>query len=319
MSEAARSEWLEKRRAVIGGTDIAAIVGCSRWKSAMDVYCDKLGLVEADAESEQMRWGKALEPVVAARYAEEHGVELAEPGFLRHPQREWWGGTPDRIVKGAPVGLEIKTAGWRTADEWGESGTDAVPEQYLMQCAWYAPLLNVERMDLAVLVAGQDYREYTIPRDPELEGLLEETAAKFWTDHILKQAPPRLDGSEGCRRYLESRYPKSSATLIKADAAAETIIAALRDARMARISAEQLEATLEAQIKELIGENAGVESELGKLTWRLSNGRKSLDIAALKADPEAAALIVKYTRQSAGSRRFCVPRSWGSNHTSEEG
>lgn len=36
-------QWLEARRAGIGGSDAAAIAGLSKWKTPMSVYLDKLG------------------------------------------------------------------------------------------------------------------------------------------------------------------------------------------------------------------------------------------------------------------------------------
>src|SRR5690606_37257359 len=42
--EMPRDEWLELRRKGIGGSDAAAIVGLDRYRSAFDVYADKLGL-----------------------------------------------------------------------------------------------------------------------------------------------------------------------------------------------------------------------------------------------------------------------------------
>lgn len=36
-------EWLQYRRMGIGGSDIAAICGLSKWRSSMHVYLEKLG------------------------------------------------------------------------------------------------------------------------------------------------------------------------------------------------------------------------------------------------------------------------------------
>lgn len=300
---------LEKRRQHITGTDVAAILGVSRWKTALDVYAEKLNLVEPTPDNEAMYWGREIEPVIATRYAREHGVELEDPGFLVHPLHPYWAGIPDRKVKGQPVGLEIKTTGLRNRDEWGEPGTDQVPEFYIPQAAWYAPLLDVERMDFAVLIGGQDYREYTLKRDLELEALLVEAVEKFLHDHLEPQVPPEMTEPQSAERYLRAKYPRDTAPLIVAGEAALAAAAALREARtMARLAA-RTEAEAEARVKALIGEAAGLDcGELGKLTWKTAKGRRRLDEKALvKAHPEIAK---EFTVQSADSRRFCVPRGW---------
>ena len=41
-----RDEWLAYRRYGIGGSDAAAILGISPWRTARDLYYDKLGIAE---------------------------------------------------------------------------------------------------------------------------------------------------------------------------------------------------------------------------------------------------------------------------------
>lgn len=38
-----REAWLDRRRAGIGGSDVAALLGLSRWKTPLDVFLDKAG------------------------------------------------------------------------------------------------------------------------------------------------------------------------------------------------------------------------------------------------------------------------------------
>ena len=65
-----RTEWLKRRRAGIGGSDVAAILGISPWKTALDVYHDKTGAAKDEPETENMRLGTALEQFVADRFTE---------------------------------------------------------------------------------------------------------------------------------------------------------------------------------------------------------------------------------------------------------
>lgn len=49
-SHLSREEWLEYRRLGIGGSDVAAILGISPFRTARDLYYDKLNIVTADDE-----------------------------------------------------------------------------------------------------------------------------------------------------------------------------------------------------------------------------------------------------------------------------
>lgn len=55
MNEEQRAEWLEGRRQGIGGSDVAAVLGLSPWKTALDVWNDKLGLSEEKEMSEDRK------------------------------------------------------------------------------------------------------------------------------------------------------------------------------------------------------------------------------------------------------------------------
>jgi putative phage-type endonuclease len=304
------AEHAAKRKLCIGGTDISAIIGCNPWRTALDVYMDKTGMSEPVPTNEPMFWGAVLEPVIADRYALDHGVELVNPGFMTHPdpRKPWWGGSPDRRVVGQPLGLEIKTAGWRARDKWGAPGTSEVPENYLVQCAWYMPLMDVDTMDVPVLFSGSEYAEYTVKRDLELEALLGEAAEKFVRDHIDARLPPEMREPVSAERYIKARFPANTQPLVQADPELTKVIAELRDARSALAIAEKTEALLTARVKAAIGDADGVSSELGNLTWKAAKGRASLDQKALTKDHPG--LVAQYTRVGSGSRRFVVPRDW---------
>lgn len=66
----ARIDWLLDRRKGIGGSDVAAIMGLNKWKSAYQIWLEKteqVGLSESD--SEPAYWGTVLEEVVAKEFA----------------------------------------------------------------------------------------------------------------------------------------------------------------------------------------------------------------------------------------------------------
>lgn len=189
------TEQLEARRAGVGGSDMAAIMGMSPWKTAYEVYLEKRGeIVEEDiGEKEVVIFGNLLEDVVAGEYARRNNVKVERRNdMFVHPKYPFMLANIDRKVVGVKKGLECKTGDKYTTRNWGESGTDEVPEYYYIQCAHYMETLDYPEWDLATVLGGNDYRDYHLERDKELGELLTESAIKFW-EGVTNGIPPEID------------------------------------------------------------------------------------------------------------------------------
>lgn len=303
MNEVERNEWLAKRRTGISGTDVSAILGINPWASPLDVWLDKRGQAEPRVESMAMKLGNLLEPVVATLYADETGAELVDPGFLRHSSRDWHIGTPDRITVDGTL-IEIKTA--RSGNDWGEPGTDQIPRHYLTQVAWYLALTELQVAHVAVLVGASDFRRYVVQRDLELEGVLVERCEAFWKGNVLEGQMPAVDGSESAARYIASRFPRNVEPLRPATEDEIALARRLAAARAATAAAEREQAEAENLLKAAIGDAEGLDlGALGKITWKASKGRESVDWKALAAEANIPAeLIARHTKTGEASRRF---------------
>jgi len=305
-----QAEWLENRRKGLGGSDIAAVAGISPFAGPIDIWQDKLG-VTIPRESEPMAWGSALEQPIADRYANNHpGVELTEPGLVQHPADEWMLATPDRLVD-ARRGLELKTAGMHMASRWGEPPDGVIPDEYYAQVQWYMGITGLTEWDLAVLIGGQDYREFHFAFNEGYFLHLREVGSAFWQDHIIEGAVPSMDATEGAKKYLEERYPANEVeTMLTASAAAEDLFYELLRARENAKTAIDERKTLENRLKALVGENTGMSfAGDGLVTWRKVDDKASVDWKGLVKElgPSIdAALIAKHTRTKKGTRRFLV-------------
>ena len=61
-------EWLAYRRKGIGGSDVAALLGMSPWRTARDLFYDKLNIavvVDHEDNCVALEMGQLLEPLVA--------------------------------------------------------------------------------------------------------------------------------------------------------------------------------------------------------------------------------------------------------------
>jgi putative phage-type endonuclease len=297
--EERRRLWLEDRKTAITGTDVAAILGLSRFSSPIQVYLDKKGLSET-TENEAMRWGRRLERPILEAYADTQGVGItfADPYTLRRvPGFTLLGASLDAIREdGAPV--DAKNTRMRTGD-WGESGTDIIPVYYATQLTVQMMVTDAPFADLAVLFSGQEFATFRLYRDLENEAIIRERVAVWWERHIVQDVPPDPDGSESSSRYLAGRYSRASG-LVKA-ATPEVMELAQRrnelDASIKSLEAQKKEA--ENRIRAYMGEAMAIP---GLCTWKNNKDSEVTDWEALAKACNRPDLIPQFTTTKPGAR-----------------
>ena len=191
-------DFTQDRTKYIGGSDIGAILGLSKFRTPLEVWMEKTGKEVRQLDSLPLRFGSFAEEFVASEYARATGFELLhDESIYIHPTHPMMSAHVDRFILGDDLNkpvtrlLECKTANPFARGEWGEPGTDQVPMSYLCQCIWYMAITGIEQCDLAVLFGNSDFRIYEIARDMELEALVIEKALHFWNTYVLKDTPPR--------------------------------------------------------------------------------------------------------------------------------
>lgn len=263
---------LAERATGITATDIAAIVGVHPYRSAVDVWSEKMGHAKPFEGNDRTKWGNILEPVLRKDYEERKGVRVETRGTLQHDDWEWMKATPDGLVyEGADVepdrGLEIKCHTIHLAYLYGAPNTDEIPQYELCQVGWNLAVTELQRWDLVAFIDGQP-RDYVIDRDQELIDMLYERAVKFRTDHVLTGNPPPPDGSEAYGAWLAGKHSSDNAlaALARVEDEPETMamvrrLQALRD-EIAALEAQ--EGVTVQHIKVRIGDNAGIAWPNGK-------------------------------------------------------
>jgi putative phage-type endonuclease len=309
-----RSEYV--RPAHLGGSDAAAALGLSPWRSPLEVWLEKTGKGKPQPETEAMSWGSLIEPAISDRYAtltnrcvwNTSKVFLSDSGVLA--------ASVDRLVtesrKVQPVSkyglrierlLEVKTS--RRKDDWGEPGTDDIPVWYQTQVRQYMGLLKASVCDVAVLFGGSELAIYSVNHDPELWGRLSEALEKWWRDHVIANKPPEPRSAAD----VEKLFPASAARSVVADEGAEKAAIELVGVRS---ELERL-ALREQEIKNGLCVALGDADTLVRpdgtalVTWKTTKARQRIDwkgVAAELAIP--AKVIEKFTTEAAGSRQFLL-------------
>ena len=205
------------RQSGIGGSDAAAAVGLSRWKTPLRLWQEKTGQCEREEPSgelaEAAHFGHVLENVVADEFARRRGVKIRRDlRTLRHPKHPFMLGHIDRRILGTKVGLEVKTISLRMSKDLGEDD-DAIPTEWFLQALHYMACTGFASWCFAVLVAGNSFRTYQVKRDDETIENLIGREREFWR-HVETNTPPDPISLEDASR----RWPFDAGTWTIADA-----------------------------------------------------------------------------------------------------
>lgn len=219
-----RERWLRARRRGLGGSDVAAILGMHPYKSALEVYADKVGSLPVDADAGEVAlWGNIFEGPILSEFARRSGRRIVPNAeLLQSRQRPIWLATPDGIqLDGGPVWalgpgtLEVKM----TALDWSGELAGYVQVQVQMQllvtgalwgsCIWLpVPERRLQTVDLRPF--------------PEFQAMLGEQVDAFWL-RVLERREPDADGSDSARRALFALHPELLDEVVELDDEAEAV------------------------------------------------------------------------------------------------
>ena len=298
-----KQEWLRERKNYLGGSDLGAIAGLNPYRTALDVYLDKTSDDITEETNAAMRWGNLLEEAVAEAYSEDTGKMVwkwLQP--IKHKEYPFLAANIDRWVGDREYVLECKTAGFNKGKEWGDSGTDQIPESYLIQVAYYASICDVPKVDIAVLIGGQDFRIYTYNRNKDLEDKIIKIGVNFWHNHIEKRIPPKCVNT----RDTFNLFPQSNYHEIVAES---NILEKWEELKAARAEESRIADTIEklkTDIQEFMRDYDVLIDNQGNViaTWKNTAPKSFFDVKKFK--DEAKELYLKYISHAKQSRMFLI-------------
>lgn len=326
-----REDFLTIRRHGVGGSDVAPILGLSKFRTALDVFNDKTEQAAPQEETEVMHWGTKLEELVAKEFQERTGLKVQKvKRTLRKGENGWMVANIDRAVINPEISgrvtytkaddgrlittdtiLECKTCNAFAAKDWGPSQADEIvdgrlgksehriPVYYETQVQWYLGVTGASICYVAVLIGGSDFRIYRVERDDDVIQTLIERCREFWFEHVLKNVPPAPQTADDAAKL----FPKDSGEMIEAtnDMAAKIGDFINLDARIKALAAEK--DALKDAICAFIGDKTGLTIGGNVACTYKASTRNIINSAALKkAEPE---IYQQYLKTST-SRTFRI-------------
>lgn len=215
-----RTKWLNQRCNSIGGSEIGAIAGFSKYGSALTVFNEKLGLSEKFKGNIHTQFGNRMEPIIREWVQEDFkkstGIVLKVfeyPYMMVHKEHEYFSANIDglakiedyytywenrdtgeikQINKDELIGVEIKTASEFLTKMWAG---EEIPDSYYTQVQWYMGITGLKYF-LIIYLLGKEVKWKVIPRNEDDIKALFEIGESFWKNNILTQIPPLPSGLE---------------------------------------------------------------------------------------------------------------------------
>lgn len=305
-----RDAWLEARRAGIGASDMAAVLGEHPYSSPMSVYVDKTRVANDNDEeqTEAAEWGLRLEPMLIAAFRERTGRPVMRSHkLLRSTAYPWALSTLDAWTSDgqATWPLQIKTTSGWLEHKW----VDGPPEHYRIQQHHEMLVTGAKRHSIACLIGGQRLVWCDIERDEALIERIVRQGAEFW-QLVQARALPAVDGSEATKRALRTLFPADNGAVVQLDASFLELtseIVGFKERRKAlndtvKLVEEQID-TRENQIRVAIGDALfGVLPDNSVWTHRLQQ-RKGYTVAATEFR------VLRYSEPKTLMRKTAGPRT----------
>jgi putative phage-type endonuclease len=291
------------RSKFLGGSDIAAVLGISPWRTPLQLWQDKTTPRVEGTPKKVFTRGQRWEAVVAEMLVEDltrrgHKVEILRSNTrYQDEDLSFLAAEIDfelRLDDADEVtNCELKTVHPFRMREWGDTGSDDLPVHYTAQVMHGLGVTRRRSGMLAALFGADELRTYPVAADDETIAGMRAQALAFWNDHVLAGLPPAPKNLAdlGILFGKEAEGPP-----LLADPELAARVMQLR-ALLTEIKAREAEAeAVEFDIKRAMREASEIVMPNGKsaVEWKSRKG-SWLDEAALKeAHP---AIAREFTRK----------------------
>jgi putative phage-type endonuclease len=177
-------EQRQLRRKFLGGSDAPAVIGVDPNRSAHDVYLDKTGQLEDFRGNANIERGVDLEPAIMSWAERELGRPIERDVMIVH-KSNLLAANFDGLLS-ETESIEAKSS--VLTEEWGDQGTDQVPDRVIVQVHHgFACRPSLRVCYVPVLLPGFrsfDFRMYRVERNRALVESVEAIGIEFMERNV---------------------------------------------------------------------------------------------------------------------------------------
>ena len=286
-------EEMKYRDKGIGGSDVASVLGISKWKSPIQLWMEKTGRSPKAPDNNTFKRGRALEPVVLEEYTTQTGRPL---------------------IQIAPVidGCFIASLDAMTADrkrivdaKTTTRGFTEIPMYYETQLQWYMGFFpEVEHGDLPTwdLLKDEIDCDLSCVRNDELIAGMRAIVKEFWKRYVEGDTPPPPQSEDDCK-LIWSKH--TTGKIVVATPVEITAISRLNRIKSLEKRLESAESEAKFAIMRRIEDADTLTDEAGNklCTFRANKDSTKIDWEAVAKELNAPEeTIAKHTTTKSGAR-----------------
>ena len=293
-----KEDWLRYRKCGITGTDAGAILGLNPYRSAFQVYHDKISDIIENIDNEAMRQGRDLEDYVAQRFSEETGFKVRRANAIyQSEEHSLLLADFDRLIVGQKAGLECKTVSPFSADKWADG---KIPAHYMAQVDHYLAVSGFDCWYVAALIFGRELVIHKIVADKQVISDLIDKEERFWTNHVVPQIPPAPNGCDCDTQQINQMYEVDNRDKTADLSALHGLLDKRQELSDQIEQMEQEKTAIEQQVKLKMQDAAYGTAPGYKVSW-VSSESKRVDSQRLRK--EQPDIFNQYSK-NVSSRRF---------------
>ena len=293
-----KEDWLRYRKCGITGTDAGAILGLNPYRSAFQVYHDKISDIIENIDNEAMRQGRDLEDYVAQRFSEETGFKVRRANAIyQSEEHSLLLADFDRLIVGQKAGLECKTVSPFSADKWADG---KIPAHYMAQVDHYLAVSGFDCWYVAALIFGRELVIHKIVADKQVISDLIDKEERFWTNHVVPQIPPAPNGCDCDTQQINQLYEVDNRDKTADLSALHGLLDKRQELSDQIEQMEQEKTAIEQQVKLKMQDAAYGTAPGYKVSW-VSSESKRVDSQRLRK--EQPDIFNQYSK-NVSSRRF---------------
>jgi putative phage-type endonuclease len=293
-----REEFLRRRKTGLGGSDMGAVMGLSKYRTPLDVYNDKTSEEINLAPNDILDLSSYLEDYTARKFADLKGFTVKRHNAeLTHRLYPYLKGNIDRRIMPECGNLSmgileckaLSTYNFRKVEMYG------IPDEYMIQLQFYFMVSGYKYTWGYFAILNRDNGKmlvFKVEADRELGKAIETAGVNFWENHVAKRIPP-IENQAG--KSIE--MPKIDGKLVNMseNLKLNNLLNQYREYNELKTQAESLVDEVKQEIAEITKDNSAVECNSVKI-YNITSTRNTFDSQKFKKDNPAE--YDKYIKQT---------------------
>ena len=263
-------DWLKIRKGYLNISEVSVALNLNPYKTALNLWASKTGIYEEPyTDNRFCEWGRIMEPVLLDYYQKQYDCKVQTvPYILQSTQYNFICGNIDGVAifpDGSKKIIEVKTTSSINESEWKDGGC---PIYFYTQLMLYEWLTGVHSGQLIVLIGGNDFRVVDIPYNQDVVDAILAQCVDFW-NHVATRQPLQPVAKDSS--FLGKLFPQSNGNVIQLEDSFTEKLAQLEALKQKESEIKAAKDTIEAEIKQAMGENELAIVSNWKVSWKSSS------------------------------------------------